>query len=45
MALGPPDARPSRCAAVVRPSRGEVVLDLGSGGGKICYIAAQIVGA
>lgn len=31
------------------PSRylrpGEVVLDLGSGGGKICYIAAQIVGA
>ncbi len=26
----------------VRP--GEVVLDLGSGGGKICYIAAQIVG-
>jgi len=24
---------------------GEVVLDLGSGGGKICYIAAQIVGA
>jgi len=23
---------------------GEVVLDLGSGGGKICYIAAQIVG-
>ena len=30
------------------PSRelqsGEVVLDLGSGGGKICYIAAQIVG-
>ncbi|MDQ6788480.1 MAG: methyltransferase domain-containing protein, partial [Acidobacteriota bacterium] len=31
------------------PSRfvkaGETVLDLGSGGGKICYIAAQIVGA
>lgn len=31
------------------PSRdvraGEVVLDLGSGGGKICYIASQIVGA
>lgn len=27
----------------VRP--GEVVLDLGSGGGKICYIASQIVGA
>jgi ubiquinone/menaquinone biosynthesis C-methylase UbiE len=27
----------------VRP--GETVLDLGSGGGKICYIAAQIVGA
>ncbi len=31
------------------PSRhvraGEVVLDLGSGGGKICYIAAQVVGA
>lgn len=31
------------------PSRhvahGEVVLDLGSGGGKICFIAAQIVGA
>lgn len=30
------------------PSRyvrdGEVVLDLGSGGGKICYIAAQVVG-
>jgi ubiquinone/menaquinone biosynthesis C-methylase UbiE len=26
-------------------SEGEVVLDLGSGGGKICYIAAQIVGA
>lgn len=26
----------------VRP--GEAVLDLGSGGGKICYIAAQIVG-
>ncbi len=24
---------------------GETVLDLGSGGGKICYIAAQIVGA
>jgi len=23
---------------------GEVVLDLGSGGGKICYIAAQIIG-
>ena len=23
---------------------GEVVLDLGSGGGKICYIAAQVVG-
>lgn len=30
-------------AAFVR--RGETVLDLGSGGGKICYIAAQIVGA
>lgn len=31
------------------PSRfvraGDVVLDLGSGGGKICYIAAQVVGA
>jgi arsenite methyltransferase len=27
----------------VRP--GETVLDLGSGGGKICYIAAQVVGA
>lgn len=31
------------------PSRyvreGEVVLDLGSGGGKICYIASQIVGS
>lgn len=31
------------------PSRhlraGETVLDLGSGGGKICYIAAQVVGA
>src|SRR6266487_3949669 len=30
------------------PSRyvreGETVLDLGSGGGKICYIAAQVVG-
>lgn len=26
----------------VRP--GDVVLDLGSGGGKVCYIAAQIVG-
>ncbi len=25
-------------------SAGETVLDLGSGGGKICYIAAQIVG-
>lgn len=24
---------------------GEVVLDLGSGGGKVCFIAAQIVGA
>ena len=24
---------------------GETVLDLGSGGGKICYIASQIVGA
>ena len=24
---------------------GEIVLDLGSGGGKICYIASQIVGA
>jgi ubiquinone/menaquinone biosynthesis C-methylase UbiE len=24
--------------------RGEVVLDLGSGGGKICYIASQVVG-
>jgi ubiquinone/menaquinone biosynthesis C-methylase UbiE len=29
-------------SAFVRP--GDVVLDLGSGGGKICYIAAQIVG-
>ncbi len=31
------------------PSRdlrpGEVVLDLGSGGGKVCYIAAQVVGS
>lgn len=31
------------------PSRfvktGETVLDLGSGGGKICYIAVQVVGA
>ncbi|TWT67493.1 methyltransferase domain-containing protein [Allorhodopirellula solitaria] len=27
----------------VRP--GETVLDLGSGGGKLCYIAAQVVGA
>jgi len=26
-------------------SEGEVVLDLGSGGGKICFIASQIVGA
>ena len=26
-------------------SAGETVLDLGSGGGKICYIAAQVVGA
>ncbi len=26
-------------------AKGETVLDLGSGGGKICYIAAQIVGA
>lgn len=26
-------------------AEGDVVLDLGSGGGKICYIAAQIVGA
>jgi arsenite methyltransferase len=26
-------------------AKGDVVLDLGSGGGKICYIAAQIVGA
>src|SRR5208283_2524158 len=26
----------------VRP--GEVVLDLGSGGGKVCFIAAQVVG-
>ena len=25
--------------------KGETVLDLGSGGGKICYIASQIVGA
>lgn len=25
--------------------KGDTVLDLGSGGGKICYIAAQIVGA
>src|SRR5207249_2242313 len=24
--------------------KGETVLDLGSGGGKICYIAAQVVG-
>ena len=31
---------PSRYLAV-----GETVLDLGSGGGKICYIASQIVGA
>ena len=29
-------------APYVRP--GDVVLDLGSGGGKLCYIAAQIVG-
>jgi len=26
-------------------SAGETVLDLGSGGGKICYIAAQVVGS
>jgi len=26
-------------------SAGEVVLDLGSGGGKICFIASQVVGA
>lgn len=26
-------------------SEGETVLDLGSGGGKICYIASQVVGA
>src|SRR5215203_2317918 len=26
-------------------AEGETVLDLGSGGGKICYIAAQVVGA
>jgi len=26
-------------------ARGDTVLDLGSGGGKICYIASQIVGA
>ena len=30
-------------SAHVRP--GETVLDLGSGGGKICFIAAQVVGA
>ncbi len=30
-------------SAFARP--GDTVLDLGSGGGKICYIAAQIVGA
>jgi ubiquinone/menaquinone biosynthesis C-methylase UbiE len=30
---------PSKCVR-----EGDVVLDLGSGGGKICYIAAQIVG-
>lgn len=29
--------------AFVRP--GDTVLDLGSGGGKLCYIAAQVVGA
>ncbi|MBW2713554.1 MAG: methyltransferase, partial [Deltaproteobacteria bacterium] len=29
-------------SSYVRP--GEIVLDLGSGGGKICFIAAQIVG-
>ncbi len=28
----------------LRQGAGEVVLDLGSGGGKICYIASQIVG-
>ena len=26
-------------------NKGETVLDLGSGGGKICYIASQVVGA
>ena len=26
-------------------NEGETVLDLGSGGGKICYIASQVVGA
>ena len=30
---------PSKCV-----SEGDIVLDLGSGGGKICYIASQIVG-
>jgi len=30
-------------SAYVKP--GDVVLDLGSGGGKICYMAAQLVGA
>jgi len=30
-------------SAYLKP--GETVLDLGSGGGKICYIAAQVVGA
>lgn len=30
-------------SAFARP--GDIVLDLGSGGGKICYIASQIVGA
>ena len=29
----------------VERESGEVVLDLGSGGGKICYIASQIVGS
>ena len=44
-----PDAVLERDYGCGDPSRfvksGDVVLDLGSGGGKICFIASQIVGA